>query len=187
VRVRHVETGAERRTGVSDHPAVLTERLEVRPAREDDRDRFVELFGDDEFMVFSGGVLSTEAAHRRFDHMLAMTAEVAFAKQPVVERASGTIVGYVGVDWFELEGRRGLELGWRLVPEARGRGYATEAGRALLDLAAETYRGEIVAIIDPRNHPSQNVARKLGFTYWKRGVVDGFLDDLYRRHVGPAG
>jgi hypothetical protein len=30
------------------------------------------------------------------------------------------------------------------------------------------------------------VARKLGFTYWKRGVVDGFLDDLYRLDVGPA-
>jgi RimJ/RimL family protein N-acetyltransferase len=164
---------------------MLTARLELRPTREGDRDRFVGLFGDHAFMVFSGGVLDAEAAHRRFDHMLAMNGEVGFAKQPVVERLSGTIVGYVGVDRFELDGRRVFELGWRLVPEARGRGYATEAGRALLDLAAETYRGEIFAIIDPRNRPSQNVARKLGFAYWKQSVVDGFLDDLYRRDVGP--
>jgi hypothetical protein len=29
-----------------------------------------------------------------------------------------------------------------------------------------------------------NVARKLGFTYWKRAHVDGFLVDMYRRNVG---
>lgn len=163
---------------------MLTERLEVRPPEESDRARFVELFGDEQFMAFSGGVLDPAAAGRRFDGMLATAAELPFAKQPVVERSTGVVVGYAGVDWIDFEGSRHLELGYRLVPEVRGRGYATEAVQAVLDIAATTYRGEILAIIDPTNHPSQNVARKLGFTFWKQAVVAGFLDNLYRRQVG---
>jgi RimJ/RimL family protein N-acetyltransferase len=166
---------------------VLTPRLEVRLPRESDRARFVQLFCDDDFMVFSLGVLTPDAAHHRFDEMLARAAEFPFAKQPVIERSRGTIVGYAGVDWFEFEGRRRLEFGYRLVPEARGLGYATEASRAVLAIAAESFRGEIFAIIDPTNHASQNVAAKLGFTFWKQAVVAGYLDNLYRRHIDGDG
>lgn len=169
---------------------MLTPRLEVRLARESDRPRFVQLFCDQDFMVFSTGVLTPHAAHARFDEMLATGAELPFAKQPVIEHSTGIIVGYAGVDWFDFEGRRRLEFGYRLVPQARGLGYATEASRAVLATASATYRGEILAIIDPTNHASQNVASKLGFTFWKQAIVAGYLDNLYRRHIDgrcPAG
>lgn len=163
---------------------MLTARLEVRLPEERDRGRFVELFCDDEFMVFSGGVLDAAAAHQRFDEMLERAMELPFAKQPLTDRTTGTILGYSGVNWFEFEGEPRLEWGWRLVPDARGQGYATEAGHALLAVAQETFRGEILAMIDPTNTPSAAVARKLGFAYWKQAVVDGWLDDLYRISVG---
>jgi RimJ/RimL family protein N-acetyltransferase len=83
----------------------------------------VRLFGDEEFMVFSGGALDFEAANRRFDRMLERARELPFAKQPVVERSTGTIIGYSGVDRFEFEGESRLEFGYRLVPEAWGQGY----------------------------------------------------------------
>ena len=160
---------------------VLTDRLELRPPIERYRARFVGLFQDDDFMVFSGGVCSIEDAHARYDQMLCNAAEVSFAKQPVIESATGTIIGYSGVAWFEFEGQSRLEYGYRLVPEARGYGYATEAGRALLALAGETFHGELLAMVDPTNLPSQNVIAKLGFTFWKQALVDGWLDNLYRR------
>lgn len=134
-------------------------------------------------MVFSGGVLDEGAAHERFDGMLERAAEVSFAKQPIIPRSSGIIVGYAGVNRFEFEGEPRLEFGWRLAPEARGKGYATEAVEALLDLARETFSGEILCMIDPRNEPSRNVATKVGFTYWKQAVIHGFLDDLYRLKI----
>ncbi len=143
------------------------------------------LFCDERFMVFSG-VLDAEGANRRFDEMLQRASELPFAKQPVIERATGSIVGYSGVNFFEFEGQRRLEFGYRLVPDARGQGYATEAGLALLGLAEERFIGEIFAMIDPRNVQSQNVAHKLGFVFWKQAVVNGFLDNLYRMHVAGA-
>ncbi len=168
----------------SGSPVLKTERLDIRLPVEDDRARFVALFGDEQFMEFSDGTLDEPAANRRFDEMLVRAAELPFAKQPVIERSSAVIVGYSGVNWFEFEGAPRLEYGYRLVPEARGRGYATEAGRAVLEVASATFRGEILAMIDPRNHASQNVARKLGFTFWKQAHIDGYLDNLYRLTIG---
>jgi RimJ/RimL family protein N-acetyltransferase len=63
-------------------------------------------------------------------------------------------------------------------------GYATEASRALLARAPETFSGELLAIIDPANHPSQNVCRKLGFTFLKQAHVDGDVRNLYILGIG---
>jgi RimJ/RimL family protein N-acetyltransferase len=172
--------------GVLASQTVLTPRLDVRLPVEADRERFVQLFCDEHFMVFSAGVLDSDSAHRRFEEMLERAVELPFAKQPIIVRRTGSIIGYSGVNWFDFEEQQRLEYGYRLVPEARGKGYATEAGRALLTLAEETFSGEILAMIDPRNVPSQSVARKLGFVFWKQAVVDGFLDNLYRLQVGTA-
>ncbi|PSK92396.1 RimJ/RimL family protein N-acetyltransferase [Haloactinopolyspora alba] len=172
----------------SDPDAVTTARLLVRPPREADRGRFVEFFGNEDFMVFAPGVLAEEEAGERFDHMVAVCQTVPFGKQPVVERSSGLVVGYTGVDHIELEGETWLEWGYRLVPERRGLGYATEAGRALLAKAHRTYSGELLAIIAPENRASQNVCHKLGFTFWKQAPVDGDLRNLYTLPVGePTG
>ena len=160
---------------------MLTDRLEVRAPVEADRVRFVELFRDPEFMVFSEGVHDLDSANGRFDQMIRNAKELPFAKQPVIERTSGQIVGYSGVAWFGFEGAQRLEFGYRLVPEARGRGYATEAGCAVLGLAAETFRGELLAMIDPRNAASKAVIGKLDFTFWRQAEVDGYPVDLYRR------
>jgi RimJ/RimL family protein N-acetyltransferase len=158
---------------------VTTARLLVRPPLETDRSRFIELFRDGEFMVFYPETLTAEQASDHFDHMRAICEAVPFGKQPVVELSSGNVVGYTGVDYIEFEGRTWLEWGYRLVPAARGRGYATEASRALLAKARRTYAGELLAIIAPENLASQNVCRKLGFTFWKQAPVDGDICNLY--------
>jgi len=172
---------------VSFRKTLATTRLEVRPPREADRGRFTELFRNDAFMVYSSRALTEEAANRRFDHMLALCETIPFAMQPIVERASGIVVGYTGVDYFTFEGERRLEWGYRLVPEARGVGYATEVSHALLARAREAFSGELLAIIDPANNSSQNVCRKLGFAFLKQALVDGDLRNLYTLTVSyPA-
>lgn len=167
-----------------DADVVRTPRLLVRPPREGDRARFVELFCDEDFMVFYPAVLTENAAHDRFEHMVAVCRTVPFGKQPVVELSSGRVVGYTGVDYIEFEGETRLEWGYRLVPECRGLGYATEAGRALLARARQSYSGELLAIIAPENLASQNVCRKLGFTFWKQAPVEGDIRNLYTLAFG---
>jgi RimJ/RimL family protein N-acetyltransferase len=167
-------------TRPGDLEVITTARLQVRPPRESDRARFVEFFRDDEFMVFYPRRFTAEEASDHFDHMLAVCEAVPFGKQPVIELSSGAIVGYTGVDYVVFEDETWLEWGYRLTAEARGRGYATEAGQALLAKAHRTYSGELLAIIDRENLASQNVCRKLGFTYWKQAPVFGDVKNLYR-------
>jgi len=159
---------------------MLTDRLEIRPPVEADRGRFVELFADDQFMVFTGGVLNRQRADERFDRMLTNISEQPFAKQPVIEQATGLLLGYSGIAWIEFEGERWPEFGYRLCSAGRGKGYATEAGLALLDLARSCFTGTILAIIDPTNDPSMRVADKLGFRYWKQAPIYGDLCNVYR-------
>lgn len=169
---------------------VETDRLIVRAPIEGDRSRFVELFTDEAFTVFSDGVHNVGSANARFDRMLALADAVPYAKQPVIERASGSIVGYTGVGTFQLDGRNRLEWGWRFVPEARGRGYATEATAALLTVADANDNGEMLCIIAADNHPSRRVADKVAFRWWRRfNWQDDPTDpvDLLVRTIGAGG
>jgi RimJ/RimL family protein N-acetyltransferase len=162
--------------------AVLTERLEIRLPVEADRRRFVALFQDAAFMEFSAGVHDVSSANARFDTMLEAAERVPFAKQPIIEQSSGEIVGYSGAAWCEFDDAARLEFGYRLVPAARGKGYATEAGRAVLAIADDSYREELLAMIDPQNRASQGVIRKLDFEFWKIGSIDdGYRVEVYRR------
>jgi RimJ/RimL family protein N-acetyltransferase len=183
----NVHTGeylTEESGGCMSREVVTTARLLVRPPREADRDRFVQLFRDKDFMVFYPDVLTEEQAGDRFDHMVAVCQTIPFGKQPVVELSSGLVVGYTGVDCIDFEDRTWLEWGYRLVPECRGLGYATEASQALLARARQTYAGELLAIIAPENLASQNVCRKLGFTFWKQAPVEGDIRNLYTLVTG---
>jgi RimJ/RimL family protein N-acetyltransferase len=171
----------------SDLDVITTARLLVRPAQEADRDRFVELFSNEDFMVYyPGGALTQDAARRRFDHMVAVCDAVPFGKQPVIELSSGAVVGYTGVDYITFEDKTWLEWGYRLAPECRGLGYATEASQALLAKAHQTYADELLAIIDPDNLASQNVCRKLGFTFWKQAPIAGCIANLYTLSAAKA-
>jgi RimJ/RimL family protein N-acetyltransferase len=63
-----------------------------------------------------------------------------------------------------------VEIGWRLVGEAWGRGYAPEAAAAIVRHAFETVGLErIIAEIHPDNTRSARVAEKIGFRRVERG------------------
>ena len=64
---------------------MTTARLLVRPPLETDRSRFIELFRDEDFMVFYPSALTEAQASDHFDHMRAVCETVPFGKQPVVE------------------------------------------------------------------------------------------------------
>jgi ribosomal-protein-alanine N-acetyltransferase len=57
-----------------------------------------------------------------------------------------------------------VEFGFRIFPPYRGRGYATDAARMLMDLAEERAGiRHFVLSVGPENDPSLAIARKLGF------------------------
>lgn len=87
---------------------------------------------------------------------------------------TGQVVGDCGVQWNELH-RRGT-LGYLLHPESWGRGFATEAVRAVLDHvfeAMEPTLHRVQADHFPDNPASGRVLEKLGFS--REGVMRDFI------------
>ena len=112
--------------------------------------------------------------------MMSTAEELPFAKQPIIDRATGKILGCSGAAHFEIDGEPALEFGYRLCSSARGIGLATEAGQAFIDLASQCFNDMLYAMIDPANVPSMRVIDKLGFTYQRTINIDDFTSRLYR-------
>ena len=132
-----------------------TERLTIRPFVADDVLALHAIYGDSEAMRWVDGDYATVAdTARALRTHIDMQARDGFAFWAVVRDEE--LVGEVGF------GRLGdeVEMGWTFRRDARGRGYATEAGAAALELAPSD---RVIAVIRRENAPSIRVAEKLGF------------------------
>jgi RimJ/RimL family protein N-acetyltransferase len=90
-----------------------------------------------------------------------------FTMYQVRTRDDGLAVGGIGLFGRpDAEGR--VELGYGLVPSARGRGLATEALRAVVRLAAEHGARTLAADTEPANAASQHVLLAAGFAEVRR-------------------
>jgi len=86
----------------------------------------------------------------------------------VFERESGRLVGDVGISPADGEPSV-FKIGYTIAPAFQGKGYATEAGGALVDLAFDGLGAEIVrAYADAENTPSIRVMEKLGLELIER-------------------
>jgi RimJ/RimL family protein N-acetyltransferase len=93
-----------------------------------------------------------------------------FGMFSVVEKTSGRWIGRLGP--WQPDGWPGSEVGWGLVPDAWGKGYATEGATAAIDWAfAKLGWTEVIHCIDPKNTPSQKVAQRLGSRYLREGML----------------
>ena len=86
--------------------------------------------------------------------------------------ADGEFAGTAGLDL--RPGRLGPEIGYSIAPWARGRGYATEAARALADWGLGHGAPRVHLFADLRNAASLAVARRAGFT--QEGTVRSCLE-----------
>lgn len=152
----------------SDHqPELRTERLLLRPFRADDAADVERLAGEREIAVNTATIphpypegaaaewIAIQARRQREGE------EVAFA---VVERESGRLVGAMGLRL--IHPHRRAELGYWIGKPYWGRGYATEAARAVLRYGFETLGlNRIHATHFTRNPASGRVMQKIGMTH----------------------
>jgi RimJ/RimL family protein N-acetyltransferase len=93
----------------------------------------------------------------------------------ITDASGGIVLGDCALHVREADRRIG-ELGYLVLPAARGRGYATRAVRLLVAYAHELGIDHLRAFAHPQNMPSQRVLARAGF------VEDRVLPD-YR---GPG-
>src|SRR3954463_6838033 len=142
-------------------PTLETERLILRPPQAEDLDGWAELMGDEEAARFIGGVQPRAGSWRGLAAMTGSWALHGFGMFSVIEKASGRWIGRLGP--WRPEGWPGTEIGWAIVRDRWGHGYAAEGATAATNWAFDTLGwSEIIHSISPRNIGSQRVAEKLG-------------------------
>jgi RimJ/RimL family protein N-acetyltransferase len=148
---------------VIEIPILTTERLILRPFREEDLDAYADICADTEVMRYlgDGKPLDRAAAWRQMALIVGHWQLLGYGMWAVEERESGAFVGRIG--FFNPEGWPGFELGWTLGRPWWGKGYATEGARAALDFGwRELGREHVISLIRPENQPSIRVAERLG-------------------------
>lgn len=151
-------------------PVLETERLRLRPPAAEDFEPWAAFMADEEAARFLGGAQPSPLAWRSLCVMAGAWTLYGFAMFSVVEKSSGRWIGRLG-PWSPA-GWPGNEVGWGLVRDAWGKGYATEGAAAAIDWAFDTLGwSNVIHCIDARNAASQEVARRLGSRYLRDDVL----------------
>ena len=114
---------------------VETQRLIIRDWREEDREAFYRMNSDERVMSFFPFRRTRAEADAFFDRLSAETAAGATGFAALELRETGECIGFAGLhpdDVVPSLPPGAIEIGWRLLPQFWGKGYATEAAEALL-------------------------------------------------------
>jgi RimJ/RimL family protein N-acetyltransferase len=161
-------------------PTLETARLLMRPVADDDLDAIAALYADADVMRYIGlrGPLTYEQTRERVAFMVDHWRKHGFGMWSLRLKDGGEFVGRCGLR--TMDNTTEIELGYTLARAFWGRGYATEASRAVVRHAFDTLKlKRLVAIADPANTASVNVMKKLGMAFERVGHYYGSECVLY--------
>lgn len=141
-------------------PVLTTERLILRAPGLSDFEVWADFFASAR-SHHERGPMDRVAAYRTWAADVALWMLRGYGPFGMDDRSTGAYVGEVGI--YEPEGYPEPELGWFVVPEAEGKGYAAEAARAVMGWARASFGWDrLVNIIDPANARSVALGLRLG-------------------------
>ena len=158
-------------------PILETNRLILRAPAPEDFEAWATFAADADAMQHIGGAQPRAVAWRSWCATAGAWAIRGFSFFSVIEKKTGRWVGRLGP--WQPEGWPGTEIGWALCRDTWGKGYATEGAIACMDYAVDVLGwSEIIHTIEPANHASQGVARKLGSTILRQATMPAPYEDM---------
>lgn len=176
---------------------IRTERLLLRPFRDDDFEALHDIHSREEVARFLYWEPRFEAETRRVLRLKmdrpAMDTDGNGLDYAVELSASGALVGDVTLILRSSAHRQG-EVGYVFHPDVAGNGYATEASRALLRVAFDDLRlHRVIGRLESGNHASARVLERVGMRReahfvenewikgeWQSEIVYAILDAEWR-------
>ena len=155
-----------------------TDRLRLVPMDASDIDLCIQLFTDESVTKYAGGPEAEEVIHREMPKWIRRGGNGGIGIWIISDRKTNTRLGSVALLPIPVEKddtdfdlvvpgvmpEGDIEVGYFLVPDAWGKGYATEACKRILRFGfEETPLEEIVATFDVGNTVSRKVLLKCGF------------------------
>lgn len=144
-----------------------TERLILRPMSVEDRDFIFELYNRPSFIRYIGDRnLKTVADAENYirNRFMPQFEKLGFGNYLMLTKDKGEKIGGVGI--FEREGLDVVDIGFSLLEEFEGKGYAYEAAQKVKSIGMDDFGlKKISAITSKDNFSSQKLIQKLGLEF----------------------
>lgn len=152
-------------------PTLRSERLILRPWRDEDREPFAALNDDPAVMEHFPAHLTRHQSDVSVQRIRDHFDREGFGLWALEIPGVAPFIGFTGLARPGFI--PGVEIGWRLAHAYWGAGYATEAARAAVSFGfGELGLDEIVAMVVPANVRSQRVMARLGMVRDPDGDFD---------------
>jgi [ribosomal protein S5]-alanine N-acetyltransferase len=161
---------------------IESERLYVRYLEMDDLEDYYRLNGDPDIMRYIRPAKSREQTEIFLKEVMEKyKLDHTDWRLALLEKDTDIFVGSFAI--IPLDDTKDLQLGYSLLKEYWGRGYATEITRAGMDYAFNTLGlSFIYGVTEAENIASQHVLLKCGFVLEKTAVKEGRRLNLYRKN-----
>lgn len=166
---------------ISQLPIFKTKRLALRPVADTDFQFLRKLDTDLKIMKFVGGPKSEAETLESFNKNYERYKNHGIGLYIVVNLDNNENIGRAGLFAKKENDSLIWEIGCSLIPEAWGKGYATEICLFLRDWALNNLDTSfVVCVFDSENSGSKKIAQKLGMTFWKKVTINNSLHVIYR-------
>jgi len=153
-----------------------SKRLQYRKVTKTDYDLWLPLFKEDNVAKFLGmpdGMSQSEQCDYWFKKVWHRYENNLGGMNALIDKETGDFIGQSGLLIQTIEDQERLEVGYSILPNYWGKGYAKEAAQKCRDFCFEhKLAHNVVSMMHVDNIASEIVAIKNGMTFEK--LVDGF-------------
>lgn len=147
---------------------IETERLRLRDWREEDLLPFQQMNANQQVRRYFPSLLSYRRSEHDMNKMDEVISKYNIGLFAVELKETKGWLGFIGLNYVPKESKYTFEelpfyeIGWRLIPEVWGNGFATEGAEAVLKYAKAQGLEDIYAFTSENNAASRKVMEKIG-------------------------
>lgn len=146
------------------YPLFETERLTLSQFEDADASALYEIMRKLEVMYAWEHGFNLEETREWITHQKKCYQQKGFGFLAVLLKETSALIGQAGLHSSGIEGQLVTEIGYIFDNSVWGKGYATEAAKALVQVAFDTLGvDKLYCTMRPENLPSVKVAERLGF------------------------
>lgn len=109
---------------------------------------------------------------------MAMYEKTGFGMWVVTLKETGEAIGTCGL--IKRDSLEDVDIGFALLPQFRGQGYAWESANAVLEYGRDTVGlKRMVAIVSPANKPSIRILERLGLRFERMITMPGETEEIF--------
>jgi len=165
---------------------IETERLIIRELTYQDIDGMFKLDSNPKVHTYLGNniIKTKEEAKKNIDFIKLQYSKNGIGRWAIIEKESGDFIGWTGFKLItNLINKKSYyyDLGYRLIQESWGKGYATESAIACLNYGFNKLnKKDIFAMADIENAASNTILKKIGMSKINEFNYNNVIHNFYQ-------